>query len=161
MVDFSRNGPVFTFQGDPRIYLTSQVNDRASGAFFFRMINHETSHSYNKNQDIWSYKNQPMATTGHKHYQDLERQEAAKIARDPYSAGNKLDAGLLIGAIEGVGAIAKIMVQGVEPVLLGSLEKYKANASLRIKVNLLNASTMESLIHALNVDEVQMKYLKF
>ncbi|MHC8290731.1 hypothetical protein ACYZUD_28790 [Pseudomonas sp. XS1P51] len=161
MVEFSGNGPVFTFQDDPRIYITSQVNDRASGASFFRMISHESSHSYNRTQDIWSYKNQPMASTGLKHYQDLERQEAARIAKDPRSAGSRLDEGLLIGAIEGMGAVANIMVQGVEPVLLASLEKYKTNPSLRIKVNLLNASSVESLIHALNVDEVQMKYFNF
>ncbi|MCP1499763.1 insecticidal toxin complex protein TccC [Pseudomonas migulae] len=161
MVDFSQSGPVFTFQGDPRIYITSQVNDRASGAFFSRVINHESSHSYNNTDDIWSYKNQRMASTGLKHYQDLERLEAVKVAKDPLSAGSRLNVGLLIGAIDGIGAVADIMVQGVEPVLSASLEKYKTDASLRIKVNLLNASSVESLIHALNVNEVQKRYFGF
>ncbi|MNR09945.1 hypothetical protein D3C85_1261700 [compost metagenome] len=161
MVEPSRSGPVFTFQGDHRIYLTSQVNDRASGAFFFRVITHETSHSYNKTHDIWPFKSQQMASTGLKDYQAIERQEAAKIAKNPLLAGSKLDVGLLIGAIEGMGAVASIRAKGVDPVLSESLKKYDTESSLRIKVNLLNASSIESLIHALNADEVQKKYFNF
>jgi insecticidal toxin complex protein TccC len=158
MVGFSKNGPIFTFQDDPKIYMTSQVNDRANGAAFARIFIHETSHSVTKTQDIWSYKSQHKASVGMKSYQELERQEAAIIALNPLAAGRRLDIGLFIGAIDGLDAVSAINAHGVEPVLASVLQKYKADASLRVKVNLLNASTVESLIHALNVDEVNNKH---
>ncbi|MBV7572876.1 toxin [Pseudomonas sp. PDM32] len=158
MVGFSKNGPIYTFQDDPKIYLTSQVNDRANGAAFARIFIHETSHSVAATQDIWSYKNQRKASVGMKSDQDLERQEAAIIALNPLAAGARLDIGLFIGAIDGLDAVSAIEAQGVEPVLRSVLQKYQADASLRVKVNLLNASTVESLIHALNVDEVNNKH---
>jgi insecticidal toxin complex protein TccC len=158
MVGFSKNGPIYTFQDDPKIYLTSQVNDRANGAAFARIFIHETSHSVTATQDIWSYKNQRKASVGMKSDQDLERQEAAIIALNPLAAGARLDIGLFIGAIDGLDAVSVIEAHGVEPVLRSVLQKYQADASLRVKVYLLNASTVESLIHALNVDEVNSKH---
>ena len=123
MVEPSRSGPVFTFQGDHRIYLTSQVNDRASGAFFFRVITHETSHSYNKTHDIWPFKSQQMASTGLKDYQAIERQEAAKIAKNPLFSGKQARCRIVDRSDRRHGSCREHSGQGGRPGTFGKFEK--------------------------------------
>ena len=159
LVDSSGNDSFFTYPGDSRIYMTFRANDRANGFTFARVFAHEITHSLKISHDIWTVKQKTLrlAAVGDKRDQDDEKAEFARIALDPKS-GSMFDADSFMASVEGWFAVVKVLIQGREGALESSLAKFKSNENIRRQVTFSNASSLESLMHALTATEVHHRH---